>query len=205
MAPAARSPDPRDGELCALVARGELERATEQTLRAYGAELIGWLCSILRNDAEAHDAFSWMAYELWRSLPRFGGRCSLRTWCYMLARHAAGRVRSQAHHAHEELVSQLPSLVHTVAHLWNTTQRSDQRRQHVYAELRASLDEEDQTLLVLRVDRDLAWRDIAQVLLGEDAAADDVTRKASTLRKQFERIKRQLRELAARKRADEPS
>jgi RNA polymerase sigma-70 factor (ECF subfamily) len=191
------TPEP-EAELQALVARGDYAAATEQALRAYGPELIGWLCSILPGDADAHDAFSRMAEQLWKSLPRFAGRCSLRTWCYMLARHAAARVRAPAHHAREQLVSQIPSVAHAVVEIWNTSQASDRRRQHAYAELRAALPEEDQTLLVLRVDRDLAWADIAQVLLGEDATADDVTRKAATLRKQFERIKRELRARAAK-------
>jgi len=192
-----RPPDPREVELQALVASGQLERATEATLRAYGPELIGWLCSILPGEAEAHDAFSWMAEQLWRSLPRYAARCSLRTWCYMLARSGASRVRGRAHRAHEELVSHIPSLAHAVTHVWNTTQRADVQRQNIYAELRASLDADDETLLVLRVDRDLAWRDIAQVLLGEDASDDDLIRRAAALRKQFERIKLQLRERAA--------
>lgn len=195
--PDSRPPDPREVEMFALIASGELERVTELALRSYGSELIGWLCSILRSEAEAHDAFSWLAEQLWRSLPRFAGRCSIRTWCYMLARRGAGRVRARAQHAHEDLVSQIPSLAHTVIDVWNGTQRSDARRENIYAELRSSLDEDDQTLLVLRVDRDLAWRDIAQVLLGEDASDDELTRRAAALRKQFERIKLQLRARAA--------
>ena len=84
--------DPRDAELRGLITRGEHERATEEALRSYGPELIGWLCSILPSNADAHDAFSRMSEELWKSLGRFDGRCAVRTWCYMLARHA--RLRS---------------------------------------------------------------------------------------------------------------
>jgi RNA polymerase sigma-70 factor (ECF subfamily) len=62
--------------------------------------------------------------------------------------------------------------------------------------------EEDQTLLVLRVDRNLAWRDIAQVILGEDARPSDLTRKSTALRKQFERVKDRLRALAAQRLPD---
>jgi hypothetical protein len=39
-------------------------------------------------------------------------------------------------------------------------------------------------------------------MLGEAADADEVTRKAAALRKQFERVKEQLRELAARRLRD---
>jgi hypothetical protein len=65
--------------------------------------------------------------------------------------------------------------------------RASDARSCCRTEIRRQLDEDDQTLLVLRVDRDLAWRDIAIVFLGEAADADAITRKAAMLRKQFER------------------
>jgi len=191
----------RETELRALVGSGDLERATTETLRTYGPELVGWLRSILA-EGDAQDAFSRMSEDLWKSLVRFDGRCSLRTWCYMLARHAAARVRGQPSREREVLVSQIPSIQHAVTQIWSSTLRQERRSREVYAEIRATLDEEDQTLLVLRVDRDLAWRDIAIVLLGEDADGDAVTKRAASLRKQFERVKQRLRELAAERLTD---
>jgi RNA polymerase sigma-70 factor, ECF subfamily len=192
-------PDPRDDELRALIAKGEIDQATEQTIRTYGAELVGWLCSIMPTEADGYDAFSRLSEELWRS---FDGRCSVRTWCYMLARHAAFHVRTQPRNQREVLLSHIPSVLGAVTHVWNTTRGGEQHAQNVYAEIRRQLDEDDQTLLVLRVDRNLAWRDIALVLLGEQADPEDVTRKAATLRKQFERVKERLRELAAKRLAE---
>ena len=192
-----RAADPRDAELRALIARGELERATEEALREYGPDLIGWLCSTLPTTADAQDAFSRMSEELWKSLRRFDGRCAVRTWCYMLARHAAARVRGRTGKRREVLVSQIPSLQQAVTRIWNTSQRDAKRARDVYAEIRPLLDDDDQTLLILRVDRNLAWRDIAQVLLGEHATPADLTRKSATLRKHFERVKVRLRELAS--------
>lgn len=193
------APDPIDAGLRAMIAAGEIDRATETAIRTYGPELVGWLGAMLKQEADAQDAFAWMCEELWRSLRRYDGRCSLRTWCYMLGRHAVYRVRTQPRSARELLVSQVPSVAHAVTHVWNTTRANAAAVQNVYAEIREALPEEDQTLLVLRVDRDLAWRDIAIVLLGEEAPTDEVTKKAASLRKQFERIKVRLRELAAEK------
>jgi RNA polymerase sigma-70 factor, ECF subfamily len=53
-------------------------------------------------------------------------------------------------------------------------------------------------LLVLRIDRNLSWRDIAIVMEGENIGLDEtLTQKAETrFRKRFERIKDKLRELA---------
>jgi RNA polymerase sigma-70 factor (ECF subfamily) len=186
-----------EAELHALLRAGDIELAIERTIRAYGPELIAWLSSMFANEADAFDAFSWMSEELCRSFKRFDGRCSIRTWCYMLARHAAFHVRSQPRKRREVLLSHVPSVLGAVSHAWNTTRRQDQHARSVYAEIRRQLDEDDQALLVLRVDRDLAWRDIAIVFLGEAADGDAVTRKAAMLRKQFERVKERLRALAA--------
>ena len=191
-----------DLEVRASIDAGEIDRATADILRTYGPELIGWLCSILPHEADAHEAFSWMSEQLWKSLVRWDGRCSMRTWCYMLARHATVRIRAQPRREHEVLVSQVPSIAHAVTHVWNTSRANAVRIQDVYVEIRRKLDDDDQTLLVLRVDRNLAWRDIAIVLLGEEASASSVTTKAASLRKQFERVKERLRTLAAQKLVD---
>lgn len=194
--------DEVDRELRVMIADGQIDRATELAIRTYGPELVGWLCSTLASEADAHDAFSRASEELWRSLQRFDGRCSLRTWCYMLARHAAAHVRSRPPKQREVLVSHVPSVLGAVTHVWNTTKQGQLRAADIYAQIRAQLEEEDQTLLVLRVDKNLSWKEIAQVLLDEAADSESVDRKAATLRKQFERVKERLRELAAEKLRD---
>jgi RNA polymerase sigma-70 factor (ECF subfamily) len=188
-----------DTELRAMVADGAFDRATEGAIRAYGGELIRWLCSILPSEADAHDAFSWLSEELWRSLRRYEGGCSIRAWCYMLANQGASRVRARPQHRHEELVSSVSSIA---ADVWSTTARERDRKDAIYVELRNSLDAEDQMLLVLRVDRDLSWREIAIVMLGDAVPDEEVVRKAAALRKQFERVKHHLRGLAEKRLAE---
>lgn len=191
-----------DRALRDLLAGGELDRATELAIRSYGPELVGWLRSVLPNDADAQDAFSRTSEELWRSLQRFDGRCSIRTWCYMIARCAAFHVRSLPRKDREVLVSHVPSMLGAVTYVWNTTKVGAQRADDIYAQIREELGEEEQTLLVLRVDKDLSWREIAQVLCGEDAESAEVEKRAATLRKQFERTKERLRALAAERLRD---
>lgn len=197
--------DDDDATVRALIASGEIDRATTDTLRVYGPELIGWMCSMLPGEADAHEAFSWMSEQLWKSLPRWEARCSLRTWCYMLARHAVirTRTRSRSRLGREDLVASVPSIAHAVTHVWNTSRANAAQTQSVYTEIRNTLDDDEQTLLVLRVDRSLAWRDIAIVLLGEEASKEDIAAKAASLRKQFERMKERLRSLAAEKLRDD--
>jgi RNA polymerase sigma-70 factor, ECF subfamily len=168
----------------------------EDALRLHGREIIGWLSSLFPNEADAYDAYSHFSEQLWRSLKTFDNRCSLRTWCYMLARQSASHVRAQAQRRLEEPVSKLSSIAEG---LWMSTRNHRERQQQVFDDLRNTLEEDDQTLLVLRVDRNLAWRDIAIVMLGEHAGEDDIDRKAIALRKRFERVKDQLRALAAAK------
>ena len=74
---------------------------------------------------------------------------------------------------------------------WLQTREKDRLRA-----LREALDPDDRTLLVLRVDRDMPWSDVARVFLGDGARGDEasVARKAAALRKRFERVKAMLRE-----------
>lgn len=189
--------DELDARTRALIERGEFERATERVLREYGPEITRYLCAIVPGEADAQEAFSRMSEELWKSLSRFDGRCSVRTWCYMLARHAASYVRRHPRNDREFLVSQIPAIQQAMTFAWSSSVIRAARIREVYAEIRQTLDDDDQTLLTLRIDRDLSWREIALVVLGEEASEDELGKKAAALRKQFERVKDHLKGLAA--------
>ena len=64
--------------------------------------------------------------------------------------------------------------------------------------LREQLEPEEQTILVLRVDRQMTWPQLAEVMADGDSIADEATRKseAARLRKRFQSIKDKLRKLA---------
>jgi RNA polymerase sigma-70 factor (ECF subfamily) len=63
-----------------------------------------------------------------------------------------------------------------------------ERRESDLEQLRAVLTPEEQALLVLRVDRELSWREVA-VALGEEP---DDEACCAALRKRFERLKEKL-------------
>jgi RNA polymerase sigma-70 factor (ECF subfamily) len=183
--------DVLDADVRAAITCGALDRATELALKAWGPEIYGWLAGVLPDATVAGDAFAVFAEQLWQSLHRYDGRCSTRTWCYMLARHAAARVRDARRRGAAVPLSQAPEIaaaVRTVTAAHQQTAVKDELRA-----LRAELPEEDQMLLVLRVDRDLGWRDVAQILGGEESAAIELDRRAAALRKRFERVKAELR------------
>jgi RNA polymerase sigma-70 factor (ECF subfamily) len=62
-----------------------------------------------------------------------------------------------------------------------------------FAEIRDALPEEDRALLVLRVDRNMAWNEIARVLYPEDQSDEALTRVAARLRKRFQLVKDEIR------------
>jgi len=186
-----------EGDIRALREAGDLRAAATRAIEAYGAEVMGFLVSYLRDVNDAADVFSQASEDLWAGLERFEGRSSVRTWFYTLARNAASRLRrsphrrpgrnvplSQAAEAAERVRSQ------TLPHL--RTEVKDK-----FAEIRSALDPEDQALLVLRVDRAMDWTEVARVLEPDEAGSDDsVARAAARLRKRYERVKAEVRERA---------
>lgn len=173
------------------------EAATSAIL-GYGPELLGYLGALSESRALAEELFAELCERLWRKLPSFSWRSSFRTWAYAIARHiAADARRSTARRARREvpLSAAPPSAV--MAAMRSTIERTAERNDHRLAQVRALLDDEERTLLVLRIERRMAWLDIARVVdtNGDDDAPDvaALERTAARLRKQFERVKERLR------------
>jgi RNA polymerase sigma-70 factor (ECF subfamily) len=140
------------------------------------------------------------AEDLWSGLARFGWRCSMRTWAYALARNAANRYASSPHNRGSRNLglSQSEQLSEIVERDRSTTQvhlRTEIKDR--FRALREQLDLDDQMLLILRIDRDMTWRDIA-IAMGADAELEQhaMARESARLRKSFERIKTELRRMA---------
>jgi RNA polymerase sigma-70 factor (ECF subfamily) len=54
-------------------------------LECYGTEVYSLLLARFQGRPDlAEDAFSEFSEDLWRSLPSFGWRCAMRSWCYRL-------------------------------------------------------------------------------------------------------------------------
>lgn len=182
---------------------GGHQRAATLTLQLYGADVFGFLAARLRGTSDASEVFSIFSEDLWKGLPNFQWRCSMRTYCYTLARNAADEYCSTpANRAGRrvdlsKLDSALSQLVDEVreetAHHLRTSAKDKVRA------LRAQLDADEQELLYLRIDRDLPWREIATILMraSEDKADDaSLGRVEARLRKRFEATKRRLKSLA---------
>jgi len=185
-------------------ARGDFRATATAALEAYGPEVLGFLVNLMRDRQDAGEVFSSFCEDVWAGLPGFKFQCSFRTWAYTLARHAAQRFREDPHARRRRGLADHPEIEEIEQRLRTTTVtylRTD-AKDRVRA-MREALDPDDQTLLVLRIDRDMPWNEVARVFLGEDEAVDDaaIARKATALRKQFERVKATLRARIAAERS----
>jgi RNA polymerase sigma-70 factor (ECF subfamily) len=144
----------------------------ERVLREHGREIFGWMLASLPGETEAADAFSLFSEDLWRSLSRYDGRCSMRTWCYMLARHAVSRIARAGRLGVVPGVQAVPLSQAPVSRI--PAERRDVTLEHLRSEAK-------QKVRSLR----------------EHLDPDDLARQAALLRKRFERVKTKLRALMA--------
>jgi len=165
---------------------GDLHAAATLAINGYGREVCGYLAAVLADEEQARDVFAETAAELWRDLSRFRWQASLRTWIYTLARHRLAAHLSRHGRQRTVPLSEAADGVarpHTTTVPWKRTAVKD-----TVSRLRSSLSADDQTLLILRVDRAMSWREIADVIGDAHEPA---------LRKRYERIKNRLRDLAS--------
>src|SRR5687767_8830043 len=117
----------------------------------------------------------------------------------MLARRAScDLLRADKPRRRDVPLSRAPELSGLIAQLrTHTLSILAEEKVSAFAALRRELPEDDQTLLVLRVDRELAWDDLARVFLDEAEATDGeaLKREAARLRKRFQLVKERLRAL----------
>ena len=182
-------------EVRARADRGDLNGAVTAAIQGYGDEVYSFLVARLRDDEVASDVFAQTCIDLLTSLPQFQWKCSLRTWCYRLARAAATRyLRSPANRADRRValshISEVVDRVRSRTQLHLRSEIKDGLRK-----LREQLDPDEQQLLLLRIDRDLGWTEIAEILDDEDDPKA-LARASARLRQQFQSLKDRLRELA---------
>ena len=199
--------DVLEGDLRRLCDGADYDGAASAALRGYGPEIFGFLVTLHRDEGDASDVFSTFSENLWRGLSKFGWQCTLRAWAYTLARNASHRYRRDAkRHVQGRVpltgslaVDELVQKVRTETIEYLKTAQKDR-----FAMLRESLPADDQTLLILRVDRRLAWDELARVTLGGSAESDgepteeELKKESARLRKRFQLVKEKLLEMGKR-------
>jgi RNA polymerase sigma-70 factor (ECF subfamily) len=199
--------DPHDRETTERQIRahcdsGEHHEAATLLLQSYGRDIFRFLMSRLRDEQASSDVFSQFTEDLWRGLAGFQWQCSARVWSYTLARHAASRhiagaQRLRGREAPLSAAGRLSELEQKIRTQTLAAVRTEVKSR--LAELREKLSLDDQTLLILRVNRKLNWKEIAQVMIDENEEATDgaIDKVAVRLRKRFQSIKEKLREMAS--------
>jgi RNA polymerase sigma-70 factor (ECF subfamily) len=185
-----------EGEIQSLRDAGRLRDAATKAVEGYGPEVLGFLVTLLRDENSANEVFSQTCEDLWKGLDRFEGRSSLRTWFYVLARHAAARFRRAPHRrpGRRAGLSEVSDIAERVRSRTQPHLRTEVKDR--FAAIRNALPEDDRALLVLRVDRNLSWSEIAHVFSAEAEPDETVAQVATKLRKRFERLKGEIRERA---------
>ncbi len=188
-----------EAKIAAHCRAGDFATAITIAIKGYGPEVLGYLHAANRREQDVADCFSLYCEQVWRGLPTFRGESSFRTWSYRIAYRAVLRVaRTGSRRGRREVVmSEIPEVEAIVAKVRTRTLphlRTEVKRE--VARLRESLSDDDRTLLILRVDRDLPWDEIATIVDPEAAGPDELKRTSATLRKRFGRIKAKLRELS---------
>lgn len=186
----------------AAFAAGNFESVTEIGLRAYGDEIYSFILAQFHGNLGAADeAFSEFSEDLWRGLPAFQWRCTLRAWSYRIARSACSHYRRSPYNQAERrapigvsaIVDQLGQQARSSTQVHMRTEVKDKVR-----ELREQLSPGDRDLLILRVDRGLSWREVVFALHADDEPPPnaDLPRLEANVRQRFADIKKHLRGLA---------
>jgi RNA polymerase sigma-70 factor (ECF subfamily) len=175
-------------EVRALLLQGRQREATDLTLASASAELRPFLQRLLGDVAMADEAHAATCERIWRGLGKFRWECSLRSWVYIVARREASRCRGR--HARARLQETTLSAAERMPVPLATQPGLSTTRRDVLDGVRSSLSDEDRDLLVLRVERGLAWKEIAEAFLEEEATNPDaIAREASRLRQRFRAIR----------------
>jgi len=177
--------------IAGLVDRGDLQQALVVLLEGYGPEVRSYLHALLTDPEAAEDANSVFRVNVWKGLATWRREASARSWAYRVAWNAATRHhrdpwRRRRVRLPESAASRLAQLP------VSSTGRSRERKLEELAELRAGLAPGEQTLLILKVDRNLSWSEVAAVLAEEGQPIP-----LTALRKRFERLRRKVARLAA--------
>jgi RNA polymerase sigma-70 factor (ECF subfamily) len=197
-----------EAEIRRLCDASDHDGATTAALRSYGPEIFGFLVALHRDEEDAAEVFSQVSERIWKGLPKFQWGSSFRTWAYVVARNTSYRYRKNARRERGNVplsvvsaADQMVARVRTETKSFLKTEQKDK-----FAAVRETLSPEEQTLLILRIDRGLQWDELARVMMDdEETATEEVLKKeAARLRKRFQLLKDKLLVLKGKAGFDKP-
>ncbi len=186
--PGDRGAERVEADVRALLAGGDDAGAAAAAIRFHGDEVFGFLLGALDSAGAAAEAYAGFGARVRREIGLFGWRCSLRTWVYSVSR------RELAEHARRPPGTAARSSLAPVilAGPTATLPARSTGTAAVIAALRGRLPPEDRALLILRIDRELSFPELAVTSLGEAAPPGHLLREAERIRAQLQRIRDDL-------------
>lgn len=203
--------DELDDRVRWLLEAGDVTQATTLALTELGPEILGYLSGVLGDNASADEVFSELSFHLWKSFKSFKGRCAVKTWLYILAHHEIGRfVNGKRKRDRGRVpISELQDVLEVVR---SRTRPTLVAARTELTRLRAELPIEDRMLLILRMDRQLSFNQIALLFAAGLASLDEtgdppelpnasapellggseLKRESARLRKRYELVKKRL-------------
>ena len=178
----------------------DLERGVELAVTHYGERLCAYILNQVKDPAVAADVQQELWLSVFKHAPRFRWESSFKGWLYLLARRASIRASMKGQQLGRQGVplsqaaeSKLKAHLQTSIAEW---QKDDFKQR--FRALRRKLPEKDQTLLVMRADQELPFRDIVHALAEPDETLADgeLKTREATLMKRFQRVKQRLYQLA---------
>jgi RNA polymerase sigma-70 factor (ECF subfamily) len=176
--------------IAALLAKGDFHGAVSVAITEYGAEIQGYITAIVHDEDRASDAFSDFAEDLWRGVKSFRSESTFRSWAYRVAWNAAmdelnDAYRRRGQRLQTREVSELVAAVRS-----STADFLKPEASRAFEQLRARLTPAERSLLTLRIDRKLSWRELCVVQSENGEQIEE-----ATARKRWERLLRKLRRL----------
>jgi RNA polymerase sigma-70 factor (ECF subfamily) len=187
----------QEDEIRGLCERRAYAEAVERTLALYREELARFIRAVVRQPDLAGDIYACVCEKLLKNLARFRWESSLRMWLFRIARNEC--MESLRSPARRELLVSEPLRSDAAERERSRTKpwlRTDVKGR--FHALREQLSPHERMLLQLKVDQDLPWTEVAEILWeeAEPPTREDLARRAVALRQQFMRLKERLRALA---------
>jgi RNA polymerase sigma-70 factor (ECF subfamily) len=157
----ARAQDP-DRDIVSLALNGDLNTALRTLMRRHGAAVFRYCREALRDTALAEDVQQHVFIQAHRDLPRFGGRSTIRTWLFAIARHrvldAAKARRRALAHLEDDVTVDPPDLTLTVG-----DQLDDVRLREALTACIDKLGEHMRTAVLLRFQQGFTFEEMAEI------------------------------------------
>jgi RNA polymerase sigma-70 factor (ECF subfamily) len=173
----------------ARLGSGDLTGAATLLIEHYGPAVLKYFRLIFRDEPDAADAFSLFEEHLWRGLSTFRGESSLRTWVFRIAFNAATDIRKQAWRRRRRRLTAdvanrlVDDALEPPSHL--------RELRALLQRLQRYLSESEQTLLIMRVEHELRWTEIAKIRSRDGRELD-----TTTIIKRFDRVAARLCRMA---------